>query len=154
MAWILNNCSFGTTWPVVLSAAGSNLQLDLQIFFIQRPSYHMLLLYKTLLLFRLEYGSQLWCLHKNQEMNTIKILQKSFTKRLHGMQTSSYQEWLKHLALYSHQRRREKNIIIYLWRKAELQVLDLDPQHLICKPSQNGFETHLNKLYIQHQHLI
>ena len=39
----------------------------------------------------------------------------------------SYQERLKHLDLYSHQRRRERYIIIYLWRIAELQVPNIDP---------------------------
>ena len=43
------------------------------------------------------------------------------------MQILSYQKQQKHLGLYSHQRRREMYIIIYLWRIAELQVSNLDP---------------------------
>ena len=34
---------------------------------------------------------------------------------------------LRHIGLYSHLKRRERYIIIYLWRIAELQVPNLDP---------------------------
>ena len=60
------------------------------------------------------------------------ILQKEYRDHLrkdyNGMQTLSYQKQLKRFGLYSYHIRRERYIIIYLWRIDMLQVpIELGP---------------------------
>ena len=79
--------------------------------FTSRDKLTMLTLFKALVMSRLDYGSQLW----------------SFTRYISGMQGLSYPERLSVLMLYSLQRRRERYIIIYVWKILECQVPNFSP---------------------------
>ena len=76
----------------------------------------MLLLFKSLVLFRVDNGSQLWSPHQKQHICLIEKIQRSFTKHIDGMKDLSYPERLCALKLYSLQRRRDRYIIIYMWK--------------------------------------
>lgn len=76
----------------------------------------MLPLFKSLIRSKLEFCSELWNPYKQKDINKIEALQKSFTYRISGMQESNYWKRLKLLNLMSLQRRRERNIILFVWK--------------------------------------
>ena len=79
----------------------------------------MITLWKALVLPRLEYCCQLWSPHKTGEITKLEALQRTFTSKIWGYQHMDYWERLHHLHLYSLQRRRERYIIIYVWKILE-----------------------------------
>ena len=76
---------------------------------------------------RLDYGSQLWSPYLTKHNNVIEKTQRSFTRYISDMQGLSYPERLTVLKLYSLQRRRERYIIIYVWKFLECQVPNFFP---------------------------
>ena len=91
----------------------------------------MMTLFKSLVLSRLDYGSQLWSPTKIHQIIMIEKIQKAFTKHIKGFSLFSYQERLSNQKIYSLQRRRERYIIIYVWKILE----NLVPNDLV-KPLQ------------------
>ena len=85
----------------------------------------MMTLFKSLVLSRLDYASQLWSPHLLKSVYLLEKVQRSFTKHIARMHTMSYEERLKHLNLYSIQRRRDRYQIIYLWKIIEKIVPNL-----------------------------
>ena len=49
----------------------------------------------------------------------LERIQRSFTKYISGMQNLSYHQRLNALRLYSLQRRRDRYIVIYMWKILE-----------------------------------
>lgn len=84
--------------------------------FKSRETSLMLTLYKTMVLPLLEYCSQLWCPTTIGEIRKMESVQRTFTSRLDGMNDMNYWERLSHLKLYSLERRRERFMIIYVWK--------------------------------------
>ena len=87
---------------------------------------------------RLDYGSQLWSPYLTKHINMIEKTQRSFTRYISGMQGLSYPERLTVLKLYSLQRRRERYIIIYVWKifrfaKFQTSLLLYVLEHLIVE---------------------
>ena len=76
----------------------------------------MLTLFKSIVLSRLDYGSQLWSPFLIKHITQLEKIQRSFTKHITGMNDMPYHERLKSLRLYSLQRRRERYCIIYIWK--------------------------------------
>ena len=56
---------------------------------------------------------------KNHQIMMIKKIQKAFTKHIKRCSSFSYQERLSNLKIYSLQHRRERYIIIYVWKILE-----------------------------------
>ena len=79
----------------------------------------MLTLWKSLILPRLEYCCQLWSPHKIGDITKLEAIQRSFTSKIEGMENLNYWERLRKLGLYSLQRRRERYIILYVWKSLE-----------------------------------
>ena len=85
--------------------------------FRQRDHHTMLTLYKSLVRSHLEYCCPLWNPHNH--MCGIKLLedvQLSFTETTAGYNDLCYWDLLASLHLMSLQRRRERYIIIYMWK--------------------------------------
>lgn len=82
----------------------------------------MLTLWKSLVQCKLDYCSQLWCPLEKGDIQSVEMVQRSFLRKLPGMNHLSYWEQLRHLKLYSLERRRERYRIIYIWRILEGQV--------------------------------
>ena len=61
--------------------------------------------------------------HLIKNINMVGKVQRSFTKFISGMEGLSYPERLIILKLYSLQRRRERYIIIYVWKISEGPVV-------------------------------
>ena len=93
--------------------------------FSTRETRTIVTLFKSLILTRLDYASQLWSTHLLKSIYLIEKVQGSFTKHIAGLHTMSHDERLKHLNLYSIQRRRDSYQIIYLWKMIEKLVPNL-----------------------------
>ena len=87
--------------------------------FTTRDSITMMTLFKSLVLPRLDYGSQLLSPHLVKHIDQLEKIQRSFTKHITGMQSLEYNERLVSLKLYSLQRRRERYCIIHVWKIIE-----------------------------------
>ena len=81
-----------------------------------RTKVLMLTLLKSLILPRLDYCSQLYSPTLAQEWCKLESIQRRFTS--HILEEKEYDYWtrLKHLKLYSIQRRHERYSIIYVWK--------------------------------------
>ena len=79
----------------------------------------MLTLFKSNVLSRLDYGSQLWSPFLIKHITLLEKIQRSFTKHITGMIDMPYHERLKSLRLYSLQRRKTKYCIIFICKIIE-----------------------------------
>ena len=84
--------------------------------FKDRSPAVMLQLFKSLIRSKLEYCCPLWNPSKVKDINIIEDVQRHFTRRISGMSNLSYWERLTALNIQSLQRRRERYIIIHLWK--------------------------------------
>ena len=87
--------------------------------FTMRDPHLMLTLFKSLVLSRLDYASQLWSPYLLKHIYLIEKVQRAFTKHISGIRDFSYSKRLETLKLYSLQRRRDRYSIIYVWKIVE-----------------------------------
>jgi len=90
--------------------------------FKSRSRALMLQLWKSIVIPRLDYCSQLWNPHNAQAIQQLEDLQKSYVRHIAGFRHMDYWDAIKKLGLYSLQRRRERYQIIYLWSILESKV--------------------------------
>ena len=79
----------------------------------------MMELFKALVLPLVEYCCQLWCPRLQRQIDTLESVQRHFTGKLPDICELSYRERLKQLRIYSLERRRERYLIIYVWKVAQ-----------------------------------
>ena len=84
--------------------------------FQDRSKLTMLTLYKSMVCCSLEYCCPLWNPADIASIQAIESVQQHFTKRISGFQHLHYYDRLRYLQLQSLQRRRERYIIIYMWK--------------------------------------
>ena len=84
--------------------------------FEDRSEETMMCLYKSLIRSRLEYCSPLWHPSKMEDIVTLESVQRLFTSKVAGLADYSYYERLQTLKIMSLQRRRERFIIIQIWK--------------------------------------
>ena len=89
--------------------------------FHSRSPVLMLQLWKSLVIPRLDYCSQLWSSNQVALIQQ-EELQRVFLKRIYGFRNKPYHKALDELELYSLQRRRERYQVIYLWCILESKV--------------------------------
>ena len=87
--------------------------------FRSRKPEHLLPLWKSLVLSRLEYVCQVWAPNKISDIEQIEQTQRVFTRKLNLGVEQDYWKRLKTLKIYSVQRRRERYSIIYTWKILE-----------------------------------
>ena len=76
----------------------------------------MLTLYKSLVRSLLEYCCPVWNPRKISDIQELEGVQRTFTSRIAGCQDLDYWERLQKLSLMSLQRRRERYIILHMWK--------------------------------------
>lgn len=84
--------------------------------FKDRSETTMMCLYKALIRSRLEYCSALWNPLKQEDIKSLESVQRNFTSRIADLSELSYYERLKKLNILSLQRRRERFIIIQMFK--------------------------------------
>ena len=84
--------------------------------FHTRSSDIMLTLYKSMVRSLVEYCCPLWNPTKISDIQELESVQKTFTTRIAGMRDLHYWDRLVHLSLMSLQRRRERFIILHMWK--------------------------------------
>ena len=82
-----------------------------------RDCHLMLTLFKSLVLSRLDYASQLWSPYLLKHIYLIENVQKVITKHNTGIHNFSYSKRSETLKLYSLQKRRERDIALYMCGK-------------------------------------
>ena len=122
--YMSRNCTFDFHVASVYKRC-SNLTGWILRTFTTRETITMMTLFKSLVLSRLDYASQLWSPHLLKSIYLIEKVQRSFTKHITGIKNKPYDERLKLLNLYSVQRRRDRYQIIYLWKIIEGLVPNL-----------------------------
>ena len=112
-----NNCKFNDHINATIINARKLSTWIFRTFKTRAPS-PMLTLWKSLVLPKLEYCSQLWNPWlKGNKMN-LEMVQWSFIRKIKDS-TRSYWERLKKYKIFSLERRRERYIIIYIWKVLE-----------------------------------
>ena len=121
------DCSFDHHISVISKKCSSIAGWILRTF-TSRDITPMLSLFKSIVLPRLDFGCQLWSPHQAKHINSIEKVQRSFTKHIsgRGMYSLSYSERLTSLNFYSVQRRRERYIIIYVWKMMQSKALSFN----------------------------
>ena len=116
--YMSSDCTFNY-YISSLSKKCANLSGWILRTFYTRDCITMLTLFKSIVLSRLDYGSQLWSPFLIKHITQLEKLQRSFTKHITGMNDMPYHERLNSLGLYSLQRIREWYCIIYIWKIIE-----------------------------------
>ena len=99
----------------MVTKARSKLSWVLSVF-KTRDKVFMMTLYKSLVRSLLEYCCPLWDPVKTTEIQLLEGVQRTFTSRIGGLYSLNYWERLAHLKLMSLQRRRERYIILMMWK--------------------------------------
>ena len=73
-------------------------------------------IWKSLIQPKIDYCSQLWSPGDQVSINKLESVQRHFTAKVNGMEGLDYWVRLKELQMYSQERRRERYIIIFLWK--------------------------------------
>ena len=115
---ISNDCKYHQQINKIVE---SGIQLTAWVLrtFKSRAQAPMLTLWKSLILSKMEYCSQLWCPLKKSDIQRIENVQRSFLRKISGTSDLSYWERLKQFNMYSLERRRERYRIIYIWKILE-----------------------------------
>ena len=89
-----------------------------------RSSFLLLTMFKSLVQPHLDYCSQLWSPTSQELINKLEQVQRSLVSRIgdRRIQNLSYWEKLRSLRLYSQERRRERYMIIFVWKNSQQMV--------------------------------
>ena len=87
--------------------------------FRRRSRLIMLTIWKSLVQSKLDYTSQLWSPSDQASISELESVARHFTSKIDGMAGLEYWERLHSLHLYSQKKRRERYLIIFLWKVAQ-----------------------------------
>ena len=104
--------------PHISSIVKKAISMSAWVFsvFKNRSVQTMLTLYKTMVRSHLEYCCPVWNPSNIADIKLLESVQRSFTARIHGFQHLDYWQRLKALNLMSLQRRRERYLIVHMWK--------------------------------------
>ena len=84
--------------------------------FKDRSKDTMLTLFKSMIRSRTEYCCPLWNPHKISDIQTLESIQRTFTSKITGYSDFDYWTRLKMLRIYSLQRRRERYLLMHMFK--------------------------------------
>ena len=94
--------------------------------FRRRSLSTMRTIWQSLVQPKLDYCSQLWSPSDQESINRIEAVQKHFLSCMDSLKEVSYWEKLKMCNMYSQERRRERYIIIFIWKISQGLVKGYD----------------------------
>lgn len=113
--YLSHDCSWTPHINIIADNARRLASWTLGVFKDRSPST-MLTLFKTMIRPRLEYCCPLWNPHKIKDIQTLEDVQRHYTRKILGCQDMNYWERIRHLKMHSLQRRRERYMIIHVWK--------------------------------------
>ena len=142
-----NDASFSIYINEKVAAMNSKISWVVRSF-KTRDRLPMLTLWKQLILSDHDYCSQLWSPDKVGDIQSLELLQRSYLRKIHGMQSLSYWDQLQQLGLYSLERRRERYIATYVWKILEGIAPNISDDHGISaqKHPRRGRECRVPKV--------
>ena len=84
--------------------------------FKRRSRSIMKCVWKSLIQPKIDYCSQLWSPGDQESISKLESIQRHFTSKVDGLEGLDYWERLINLQLYSQERRRERYMVIFLWK--------------------------------------
>ena len=120
-----SDATFKTHINNIVESAKNMASWILRTFQARDPTT-ILTLYKSLVRPILEYSSVLWTPIQKGEIQRLEEIQQSILRKIKGI-SSNYNQALKQLKLYSLERRRERYIVIQIWKMIEGIVPSLNP---------------------------
>ena len=75
---------------------------------------------------KLDYCSQLWSPSDQESINRIESVQRHFLSCIDSLKGESYWEKLRMCKMYSQERRRERYIVIFIWKISQGLVKGYD----------------------------
>ena len=112
---VSNDLSWSRHIGSMVTKARSKLSWVFSVF-KTRDRTIMTTLYKLLVRSTLEYCCPLWDPGKVTDIQLIEGVQRTFTNRISGLQHLNYWKILAYLKLMSLQRRRERYVILMMWK--------------------------------------
>ena len=107
----------------------------------------MLTILKTLIQPKLDYCSQLFSPTKQEQINKIESIQRNFTSNIIGYKDLDNWSRLSELKLFSQERRRERYIIIFLWKISQGKVGGYDIKFITSeRRGRYAVPKHVNRL--------
>ena len=146
-----NDAKFSTHIKIASNKAKRNVGMILRSF-QRRDKNIMLRLFKSLVIPILEYCSVLIAPYKQEDIIRLERIQRHFTANIEGMEHLNYEDRLKALDLYSLERRRERYIIIYVWKILGGLVPNIEGNQIktkLNKSSRNGRSCNIPKLVVR-----
>lgn len=84
--------------------------------FLTRDREVMLTLLRSLVFPILDYGSIVWNPHLQKEITLLESAQRRLTCTIEGLENLNYHQRLKELKIYSAQRRRDRYVLLYIFK--------------------------------------
>ena len=84
--------------------------------FHTRDRQTLMTIFNSLIRPKLEYCCEVWHPHLIKDINMVEQVQRMFTSRISGMKDVNYWDRLCELGILSLQRRRERIMILHLWK--------------------------------------
>ena len=112
-----DDCSFTLHIDNVVTSVSKMIGWVLRTF-RSRTKLVMLTCWSSLLQSRLDYCSQLWSPSDQASITKLENVARHFTSHIAGMEGRNYWERLEELSMYSQERRRERYMIIFIWKLA------------------------------------
>ena len=87
--------------------------------FRRRTSGTMITIWKSLVQPKLDYCSQFWSPGDQGSINRIEAVQRHFVSKISGLDGLCYWDKLQSLRLYSQERRRERYMVMFIWKLSQ-----------------------------------
>ncbi len=113
--WVSEDLNFSHHIDTICKSANQMVNLLFLSFETRNPKF-LLNLFKTYILPKLEYGSEIWSPHMKKDIIKLERVQRRFTKRLLNCLNLSYEDRLQKLDIKSLQERRIKKDLTYIFK--------------------------------------
>ena len=105
-----------TTHIAEVSKQASQMSAWVLRTFTTRQQFPLMTLYKSLIRSKLDYCCPVWSPIRKADICSLEAIQRSFTARIITLKGLTYWERLRSMKLMSVQRRRERYIVLHMWK--------------------------------------